>query len=331
MQTFYDSIYYVVFNLTIALLAPLKNDSFIFWPFILSSIFIGLMAHFYWRNVETKNKSLIFDQRFLSKKIWWHRSARSDYVLYFVNALILPIFFGFFLLNQDELMIWFDRLVGVERSSPDISNHQGVIWQIGFTVIFFIAYDFGRFVAHSLLHDVPFLWEFHKVHHSAEVLTPITSYRAHPIDLLIMAWGGVLASGLATWCFIYLAGGKVNVVLFLGLNMLIAFSNLVGNLRHTHIWITYGPLFGKWFISPAHHQLHHSNEERHIGCNRGFDLAIWDRLYGTLYVPSGPKEKFEIGLGGNEGKNWQKIHQMLFNPFRQIIKKTYQIFCDKND
>ncbi len=50
-----------------------------------------------------------------------------------------------------------------------------------------------------------------------------------------------------------------------------------------------------------------------------------------IYVPSGPKEKFEIGLGGNEGKNWQKIHQMLFNPFRQIIKKTYQIFRDKND
>ena len=49
-----------------------------------------------------------------------------------------------------------------------------------YTVLFFVAYDFGRFVAHSALHDVPVLWEFHKPHHTAEVLTPMTAFSAVP-------------------------------------------------------------------------------------------------------------------------------------------------------
>jgi sterol desaturase/sphingolipid hydroxylase (fatty acid hydroxylase superfamily) len=189
-----------------------------------------------------------------------------------------------------------------------------------FTVLFFIAYDFGRFVAHSLLHDVPVLWEFHKVHHSAETLNPLTTFRAHPLDLLVMAWVPALATGLLTWTFNQVAAAPISAYTFLGLHVLIFAFNLVGLLRHTHVWLHYGPKWGKWFVSPAHHQLHHSCDPRHVGSNRGFELAVWDRLYGTLYVP-GPRERFRMGLGDGTDAEWHRVGRMYVRPFVNAAKR----------
>ena len=50
------------------------------------------------------------------------------------------------------------------------------------TLVLFAAYEFGYWLDHYFSHNIPFLWEFHKVHHTAEVLTPITNFRVHPVD-----------------------------------------------------------------------------------------------------------------------------------------------------
>src|SRR5207253_9759360 len=100
------------------------------------------------------------------------------------------------------------------------SGSGGIAVRVLFTVAFFFAYDFGRFVMHCLLHDVPVLWEFHKVHHSAEVLTPITTFRAHPVELLLIAWGPVITTGIATVAFNVIAPGTISVYTFLGWHVL---------------------------------------------------------------------------------------------------------------
>ncbi len=306
MQSLYDAIFFTSYHLTMALLAPVQRDSLLYWPFLISSLAITVIALAYWQRREKG----LNPERFGTRRLWWHRSARADYRLYFVNALVFPAVFGALLFNQHDFAAWLDRLLGYSGHAGEATP---IGWKLAYTLVFFVAYDFGRFVAHSMLHDIPVLWEFHKVHHSAEVLTPITAYRAHPVDLLVMAWGGTTAVGLASWGFNHLAGAVVSAYLFLGLHVLVWISNLTGNLRHTPVWITYGAVLGKWLISPAHHQLHHSLESRHLGCNRGFDLAIWDRLYGTLYVPAGPEESFSIGL--EDGRDWHTVRQMLLGPF----------------
>ena len=186
--------------------------------------------------------------------------------------------------------------------------------RVFFTIAFFIAYDFGRFLSHSLLHDVPLLWEFHKVHHSAEVLTPMTTFRAHPVDLLVMAWGPALTTGIVVWAFNRFAGGSVSPYTFLGLHVLMWAFNLIGNLRHSPVWLSYGPVLGRWLISPAHHQLHHSCEQRHYGRNRGFELAVWDRLYGTLYVPPVHAESFRMGIGDETDGHFHTLARMYLWP-----------------
>ena len=324
MEWVSEATHYVVFHLTKTLLAFAQRDSFLYWPFLVSSVLIALVAWRVTRYMTHGNSWRGFWTEYFGKAVWWHRSARADYRFYLVNALVVPAVFGYLLLGERQIAGVLDGLLGLEipivRAEP-----VGIGMRAAFTIVFFIAYDFGRFIAHSLLHEVPLLWEFHKVHHSAEVLTPVTSYRAHPVDLLVMAWGGVAMTGLVTWTFNHLSGGTISVYSFLGVHAILWVSNLIGNLRHSPVWLSYGPAVGKWLISPAHHQLHHSCEPRHLGCNRGFELAIWDRLYGTLYVPPVQPEQFRMGLGDETDGQWNTLARLYIWPFQGAARRIRRL------
>jgi sterol desaturase/sphingolipid hydroxylase (fatty acid hydroxylase superfamily) len=331
LQGAYDSVYYLAFNLARAVLAFLQRDSYLYWPFILSTLAIMLFAAFL--AARSAPEGLTWRQQFreyFSGRVWWHASARADYRLYFINALVLPALFGWLLFSDAHIAGFMDSALGRE-AVPAGQTNTGFAVRLAYTVVFFIAYDFGRFVAHTLLHDVPALWEFHKVHHSAEVLTPMTAYRAHPVDLLVMAWIPALLTGLATWLFNLLAPGKIGFFTFLGLHVALWAVNLIDNLRHSHVWVTYGPVAGKWIVSPAHHQLHHSCEPRHEtngrgGCNRGFSLALWDRWYGTLKMPEREPEKFRMGLGDGTDNEWHSVTRMYALPFAGCLRRFRSLF-----
>ena len=307
--------------MTKAVTAFLQRDSLIYWPFLLSAVVLALIVAAVSARSDASGGKRGF-WRYFDPKVWWHRSARADYRLYFANALILPLVFGYLLFSDMHVVKWIDGALG--RSSAGAAANLetvSIASRVAFTILFFIAYDFGRFVAHSLLHDVPVLWEFHKVHHSAETLNVMTTFRAHPIDLLVMAWVPLLTTGLATWTFNQFAASPVKAYSFLGLHILIFAFNLVGILRHSQVWLSYGPRWGKWLISPAHHQLHHSCEAKHLGCNRGFEFAIWDRLYGTLYVPN-KREEFRMGLGDGTDGEWHTVRRMYWWPFRNSLARV---------
>jgi sterol desaturase/sphingolipid hydroxylase (fatty acid hydroxylase superfamily) len=321
LKAVYDTVFYVTLHAGKALTAALQRDSFLYWPFLVSSVIIAALAwHWtvYARSDPGTRSWRQFFADYFSSQIWWHRSARADYALYFANALVLPLVFGYLLMSETQVARW----IGGTLGDPDGGAvSAGMAVRILFTVAFFIAYDFGRFVAHSLLHDVPLLWEFHKVHHSAQVLTPITTFRAHPIDLLVMAWVPALTTGIVAWAFNRFAGTAVSFHTFLGVHALMWGFNLIGNLRHSPVWLSYGPSAGKWLISPAHHQLHHSYEPRHYGCNRGFELAIWDRIWGTLYVPPNQPESFRMGLGDETDGRFHTLARMYLWPFAGAARR----------
>lgn len=165
------------------------------------------------------------------------------------------------------------------------------------TAILFLAYEFGYWVDHYLKHRVPALWELHKVHHTAEVLTPVTSFRVHPLDTLvfghILAATAALANGLIAYSF----GDTTYQYALSGTNIiLVVFIHLYVHLQHTHIWISFRGLLGRLFVSPAHHQIHHSTDPAHFNKNLGSCLAIWDWLFGTLYIPAKTPERLTYGI-----------------------------------
>ena len=165
------------------------------------------------------------------------------------------------------------------------------------TLLELLAYEFGYWFAHYLFHIFPALWEFHKVHHSAEVLTPLTEMRTHPVE--IIAFMNVIGffTGVVFGVMTYAFGPGIRPFTLLNANaVLMLFIVTIGHLRHTNIWIPFTGLTGKLFQSPAHHQIHHSDQPRHFNKNLGFALAVWDWLFGTLYIPES-HEKITFGVG----------------------------------
>jgi len=163
------------------------------------------------------------------------------------------------------------------------------------TVSLFLAYELGYWFDHYLSHRVPWLWEFHKVHHTAEVLSPLTNFRVHPVDSVVFynILGIVLGAAGGALSYLQLGSpfaiGGANVIL-------VAFIFLTAHLQHSHVWIAAtGPL-GRVILSPAHHQIHHSDNPIHFDKNFGGCLSLFDWLFGTLHMPKRERERLSFGV-----------------------------------
>jgi sterol desaturase/sphingolipid hydroxylase (fatty acid hydroxylase superfamily) len=168
------------------------------------------------------------------------------------------------------------------------------------TLALFLAHDLGFFFDHWLKHRVPALWELHKAHHSAEVLTPLVNFRVHPLDSLILANNLALFIGVIAGIAEYALGRKaVSFTLFDQNVLMLLYIYLTAQLQHSEIWIPFTGVWGRVFMSPAHHQLHHSANPAHFNCNLGASLAIWDWLMGTLRMPPVEPPRLAFGVSGN--------------------------------
>jgi len=168
-------------------------------------------------------------------------------------------------------------------------------------LIVFLAADVTLYWYHRLHHDRPVLWSIHALHHSAEEMSPITAFRHHPLYSILGVLFFAVLVGLAQGLAVSLITGSVDVATIAGTNLFGAILNLgTANLRHSHIWLRYPNWLEHILISPAQHQAHHSVEPRHYNRNYGEVLAIWDWMFGTLYITKAD-EVIRFGLGDAEG------------------------------
>ena len=173
--------------------------------------------------------------------------------------------------------------------------------RVAITLALFLAYEFGYWLDHYLKHRVPALWELHKVHHTANVLTPLTVWRLHPLDGLIFSNILSVSLGVTNGVANYLFGKLVTFFSIGDTNViLVVFVHIYVHLQHTHLWIAFTGLAGRIFLSPAHHQIHHSNNPAHFDKNLGSCLAIFDWLFGTLHVPAKEPEPLVFGVKAGE-------------------------------
>ena len=319
-QAFGQVIYFLVYQLGVAMAAPLILRSELYWVYLFSGLAI---AWLFWKLylVQRADQTKGFFKTYFSKDIWWHPSAKTDYRYYLINAVLMAWITSQFWVTDRTLVEFLNQATGYNPPG-ETAVQSSWMAKLVFTLLLFTAYDFGRFVAHSLLHDVPWLWEFHKVHHSAEVLTPITAFRVHPIDLMVMAWVPAFFTGLITWATHQWFDSDITFFTFMGFHAVVWVFNLIDHLRHWHVWVHYGPKLNPWFISPAHHQLHHSADPAHWGCNRGYELAIWDRLYGTFISPQHIQHPITLGLGDGTDSQWRSVRALFLKPFALLVKPS---------
>lgn len=219
------------------------------------------------------------------RKVWLSKSTRADLIFFVLNAWVTGLMIGAALLTSGVVAKAVGGWLGEALGAAPLPHAPWPLVAVVGTVLGFLAYELGYWFDHWLSHKVPFLWAFHKTHHTAEVLTPLTNFRVHPMEtlkfanILALATGSV--GGLLAWTF----GPAWHPPLVLGQNALfMLFILTVLHLQHSHAWITFGP-WGRWLMSPAHHQIHHSADPAHFGKNLGSVLAVWDRLFGTLHMP----------------------------------------------
>ncbi len=262
--------------------APLADPSYrTFWPFLLSSVVLAALVG--------------GARRFLDRRVWTHPSAVVDYQFLILRSLGRWVLLAPWGAATVALAVGVAATLDGRFGAAPATTWSTTTVTVLYTVCLFLTWDLSRYVLHRLLHRVPALWALHKVHHSAEVLTPVTFYRTHPIEAAIYRLRGVVATGLVTGVFFWLFRGAASPWEMLGVGAVgLGFNLLGGNLRHSHVRLSWGPVLERLFISPSQHQVHHSVAPEHHDANFGAWLAVWDWAFGTLVLT--PDEELEFGL-----------------------------------
>lgn len=289
----------------------------IYWLYLSSSLAVSLGVYA-WQH--SKIHGLSFNKLLgfcMPRSIYAHKSAIVDYKYYIPFSLLRGYFgFGVLIISMPLMGEYCKSLLQHMFGPAESQLEAGLSARFTYTVLIILAIDIGYFIAHYLEHKVPFFWEFHKVHHSAEVLTPITNYRLHPMDDILQGSFMNLFGGTVSGIFGYLFHNGLDNISILNVSVIMVAHNLTANLRHSHIWLSYGGALSHVFYSPAMHQIHHSSEERHVDKNFGNVFSFCDFLAGTLYVPR-EQEDFKWGLRNQEHTEYSGVWTLFVLPVRK--------------
>ena len=297
----------------------------VFVGYLAISILIALIWLVYIKRVNLKS-SLKF---IFNKNIWFSSSSKADFFVFLINRII-SISISPVLITQlviaTAIFYWLHEISWLSSGSFQNTPVQVVVFL--FTLFIFLLDDFSKYWVHRWMHKWPILWALHKVHHSAEVLTPMTVYRTHPLEGIVFTLRGTFTQGVSISTFIFFFGNNVDLFTVLGANVLLFLFNTAGsNLRHSHIGIRYWSWLEYILISPAQHQLHHSVAQMHHDKNFGAALAIWDYFFGSLHH-SVEIEELKLGIETKE-QDFNKLSTLYFFPLieiKNILKKKIQNF-----
>ena len=286
------------------------------WPYLFSSLALAWVIYIFAKR-RGRPSATSFREFAFPSRLYRHPSTRLDWRfaaidLCFTFLLYVPIMTGVGLLGAKAMSA---VLVGLLSWEPPRSLSPMAI--IAAAMGFLILHDFINYWAHVLFHKVPLLWSFHQVHHSAEVLTPAAAYRIHPVEIIIFSVLQAPAVGLSAFFYENILGRDQQITMIFGVSIVGFVLALLGtHLRHSHIWMSYGPVLNRLFMSPAHHQIHHSIDPRHWNKNFSVKLAVWDALFGTLYVPREP-ETLQVGLPDADSRDFTTVRKLYFLPFEK--------------
>ena len=291
----------------------------LYWVFLLSAAAIAFLVYRFRRDGNEDSGLRGFLAFCFPRKIYAHPSALLDFKYFAVNTVVYGAFIAPLLLTSSAAALGTASLLFNLVGDPGAPLLPGGTWaDIAVTVAAVVFADIGFFVSHYLQHKVGFLWEFHKVHHAAEVLHPLTLYRRHPVDAALDAVLMGSAAGALLGMTGYLFDESVGGVTILGTNAVVFLFHFTGaHLRHSHVRLSFGARFERIFISPTLHQFHHGCSPQHIDKNFGGIFSIWDRIAGTLYIPR-DREELVLGLHDGEHRDYDSIASLYILPFVKI-------------
>jgi sterol desaturase/sphingolipid hydroxylase (fatty acid hydroxylase superfamily) len=245
-------------------------ENYFYWLILLSLVVWGLELISPWRK----------GQKAIRRDFW------LDAFYMFFNFFLLSLIgynaisnIGVALFNDFLGLFGINNLVAIEVGS----------WPVWaqFALMFIVA-DFIQWNVHRLLHAVPWLWEFHKVHHSVKEMGFAAHLRFHWMETIVYK----------SIQYIPLAMIGFGLQDFFILHM---FTVLIGHLNHANLNLDYGPL--RYVLNnPKMHIWHHAKQMPKgyaNGINFAITLSLWDYLFGTAVIPSEGRD-IELGFDGDE-------------------------------
>ena len=306
---------------------PVDSTQRIFWLYLLTS---ALAAYFVYRRIRSRAEhatemdreaaSGSFLHFLFPKRVWSHPSAWLDLRYAFFHKIISGAAVIAFLATG---FAWGYSLTGPSLDAiaerPEASGALYWIAPLAFMLVVFLVTDFTGWFVHMLQHKSRFLWQFHKVHHSAEVMHPISNYREHPIDNLTYGASIGFMNGAAVGAVVSWLDYVPNTPTVLGVPVLMFLFNIVAyNLRHSHVWLRWSGRWSAVFPSPAHHHVHHSMHPDHIDKNFAFMFPFWDVIFGTYAMPEDNRD-VKFGVPEYDRKGLDSVLGLYLVPFRDAF------------
>jgi sterol desaturase/sphingolipid hydroxylase (fatty acid hydroxylase superfamily) len=236
------------------------------WLVAISLLFITLERIFPWR----KDQSLL--------RRGWARDLGFLAINGHFFSLLIAGVNGWVALQATALL----QGAGVKLDASPIAG-----WPLAVQIVaFLLVSDFLQWCVHNLLHRVPALWAFHKVHHAITVMDFVGNFRFH--------WMEILVYKSAQWLPLALLGASGRAAFWVAV-----VSTFWGDLNHANLNVGLGPL-GYVFNSPRMHLWHHdASDEGGVAKNFGIVLSLWDFTFRTAYWPR-DRGPVRLGYPGDE-------------------------------
>jgi sterol desaturase/sphingolipid hydroxylase (fatty acid hydroxylase superfamily) len=233
--------------------------------FLLNLVFMGLM--------------FVPIERLLGKREQpiFRAEWRED-LLYFLVASLLVQALTYLSLAPALTILRHTDWAGFRR----MVGSQPVILQ--FVEIMFLT-DLVQYWMHRSFHRIPFLWNFHAVHHSVRTMDWLASSRMHFLEIVVLRGVTVIP--------MYVLGFSAPA-----LYAYLLFVYLLSALVHSNLRVNFGPL-ERLLVSPRYHHWHHAVEKEAIDVNFAVHFPVLDWLFGTYYLPADGRWPGGYGIAGD--------------------------------
>ena len=209
---------------------------------------------------------------------------RTDLAYFFVSTLFIQVLT---LLTLKPAMLFFDW-----ARHPGLTTFiAGLPGLVQFAAIVVLA-DITQYWTHRTFHRVPWLWRFHEIHHSAEVMDWLAGSRLHLVDIVVtrgLTYVPIYALGFSEGPFFaYLVFVSVQAVF------------IHANVRFELRWLN-------WLLAtPQFHHWHHAATPEAVDKNFAVHLPLLDRLFGTYYMPGRWPKSYGVSSGTKVPPGWIK-------------------------
>lgn len=170
-------------------------------------------------------------------------------------------------------------------------------------VLSILLFDLWMYVWHRANHEIPFLWRFHRVHHTDTAMDCTTALRFHPGEILLSTLANLpvlLAIGMRFDVFVVYKTLMIAVILFHHSNLAVP-ERIDHGLRHL-------------IVPPSMHRVHHSVIRAETDSNYGTIFSFWDRLFGSLRLRA-ENRSIRFGIGSFVTDRWQGPLRLMAIPF----------------